>query len=83
MSASGECRVLDLGPGDMLIVGPKGRLHVGRERDGTVIVEIDRVGVATAAGMTRMDPVFRAAVDEFWRNFDDMGESVVSGENAE
>lgn len=69
-------RYIDLGPGDMMVVGPKGRLVIGVAVDGDMVVEVTSCAFIAARRMDGMDPVFRAAVDEAWRNWDDLGEKI-------
>lgn len=73
---------LDLGPGDMIVVGPHGRLVIGVASDGDMVVEVKSCAFVAARAMAAMDPVFRAAVDETWRNWDDLGERIDTGKAA-
>lgn len=73
---------LELGPGDMIVVGPNGRLVIGVASDGDMVVEVTSCAFVAARAMAAMDPVFRAAVDEAWRNWDDLGERIDTGKAA-
>lgn len=74
--------MIDLGPGDMIVVGPRGRLVIGVASDGDMVIEVTSCAFVAARAMAAMDPVFRAAVDEAWRNWDDLGERIDTGKAA-
>ena len=65
---------IDLEPGGILVVGPRGRLHIHYHASGDVCVSMVNCDVI---GTDHMSEAHKALVDERWRDRSETGDVVV------